>query len=118
MNPRRGDVVLAWFPFASGTGGKLRPCVVVSADRDNARLSNIVVVQITTNLRAAGEPTQVYVAANSPDGASAGLIHDSLVSCNNPATIHRTLVARVIGYLPPAVMAAVDDALRAALDLP
>ncbi len=29
MSVSRGDVVLAWYPFASGAGGKRRPCLVV-----------------------------------------------------------------------------------------
>jgi mRNA-degrading endonuclease toxin of MazEF toxin-antitoxin module len=50
MSVVRGDVVLAWFPFASGAGGKRWPCVVVQNDEDNRRLANTMVVQITTNL--------------------------------------------------------------------
>jgi hypothetical protein len=29
MSIQRGDVVLAWYPFASGKGGKRRPGVIV-----------------------------------------------------------------------------------------
>jgi mRNA-degrading endonuclease toxin of MazEF toxin-antitoxin module len=36
MTVRRGDVVLAWYPFSSGAGGKRRPCLVVQNDADNA----------------------------------------------------------------------------------
>jgi mRNA-degrading endonuclease toxin of MazEF toxin-antitoxin module len=49
MTILRGDVVLAWFPFASGSGGKRRPCVVVQNDADNRKLANTMIVQITTN---------------------------------------------------------------------
>ncbi|MBX9626630.1 MAG: type II toxin-antitoxin system PemK/MazF family toxin [Gemmataceae bacterium] len=117
MTFRRGDVVLAWYPFASGAGGKRRPCLVVSADRDNARLANVVVAQITSNLRAVREPTQLLVALNTPEGAQSGLLHDSLVSCNNLATIEGPLVDRVIGFLPPVLMARAEECLKAALDL-
>ena len=37
MTARRGDVVLAWYTFASGVGGRWRPCLVVSAGRDGMR---------------------------------------------------------------------------------
>ena len=53
MSAVRGDVVLAWYPFASGSGGKRRPCLVIQNDTDNARLTNTIVAQITSNLRAA-----------------------------------------------------------------
>ena len=118
MTPRRGDVVLAWYPFASGAGGKRRPCLVVSADRDNGRLVNVVLAQITTNLRAAAEPTHLLVEVATPEGAASGLLHDSLVSCNNLATVEQSLVDRVIGFLSPTAMGWVDDCLLAALDLP
>jgi mRNA interferase MazF len=45
---RRGDVVLAWYPFAAGAGGSRRPVVIVRNDADNQRLANTVVAQITT----------------------------------------------------------------------
>jgi mRNA-degrading endonuclease toxin of MazEF toxin-antitoxin module len=45
------------------------------------------------------------------------LLHDSLVSCNNVATIEQGLISKVIGSLPAAVMAKVDDCLKVALGL-
>lgn len=118
MSLRRGDVVLAWYPFAAGTGVKRRPCLVVSADRDNGRLANVIVAQITSNLRAAGEPPHLLVEVGTADGVQSGLLHDSLVSCNNLATIDLGLVDRVIGFLPAALLAGADGGLKAALDLP
>ena len=117
MTVRRGDVVLAWYPFSSGAGGKRRPCLVVQNDRDNARLSNTVVAQITSNLRAANEPTHLLIEAGSPEGQQAGLLHDSLVACNNLATIEHALVAKVIGSLPASEMAKIGDCLKTALEL-
>ena len=35
MNVRRGDIVLAFYPFASGSGTKKRPVLIVQNDRDN-----------------------------------------------------------------------------------
>jgi mRNA interferase MazF len=118
MTIKRGDVVLAWYPFSSGAGGKRRPCLVVQNNRDNTRLTNTIVAQITSNLRAAGEPTQLLIEVSSPEGQQSGLLHDSLISCNNLATIEQSLIVKVIGSLPPAVMHKVDDCLRAALLVP
>jgi mRNA interferase MazF len=114
---RRGDVVLAWYPFASGAGGKRRPCLVIQNDLDNARLTNTVVVQITSNLRAASAPTQLLIKVNTPEGRQSGLLHDSLVSCNNLATIEQGLVAKTIGSLPVSVVTQVDACLKVALGL-
>lgn len=117
MTVQRGDVVLAWYPFSSGAGGKRRPCLVIQNDADNARLANVIVAQITSNLRAAQEPTQLLVELSTPEGQQSGLLSDSLVSCNNLATIQQSLIASRIGSLPVSAMAKVDDCLKAALAL-
>jgi mRNA interferase MazF len=118
MNVRRGDVLLVFYPFASGAGGSRRPVLVVQNDADNRRLQNTVVAQITSNLRRAAEPTHLLIAAATPEGAQSGLLHDSVVSCNNLATITQTRIDRVIGSLPAPVMRKIDDCLKAALGLP
>jgi mRNA interferase MazF len=48
MTVSRGDVVLVDFPFSAGGGSKVRPAVVVQNDRDNRRLTNIIVAMITS----------------------------------------------------------------------
>lgn len=117
MNVRRGDVVLALYPFAAGGGTKKRPVLVVQNDRDNQRLTNTIVVQITSNLRRADEPTHLLIELVTPEGRQSGLLADSVVSCVNLATIHEGRIDRVIGSLPPSLMARVDACLRAALQL-
>jgi mRNA interferase MazF len=118
MTVRRGDVVLAWYPFASGTGGKRRPCLIVQNDSDNQKLANTVVAQITSNLKRVGDKSHLLIEVATAEGQQSGLLHDSLVSCNNLATIEQNLIAQGIGSLPTAIMQKVNDCLRAALDLP
>lgn len=43
MKVERGGVVLVNYPFASGTGSKVRPALVVQCDRNNSRLDNTVI---------------------------------------------------------------------------
>jgi mRNA interferase MazF len=113
----RGDVVLVRFPFASGSGSKLRPALVVQCDRNNARLSNTIIVQITTNIRRVAEPTQLLLDPSTDEGRSSGLISPSAASCENVATIQDSRVVRTIGRLTPNLMQQVDDCLRQALGL-
>jgi mRNA interferase MazF len=117
MTVTRGDVVLVQFPFATGQGSKLRPALVVQSDRGNARMTNTVVVQITTNLRRVGESTQLLVDPASPDGQPSGLLSPSAVSCENIATIHESRITRTIGRLPGQLMQRIDDCLKATLGL-
>ena len=48
MTLKRGDVVIVHYPFSSGTGTKLRPALVVQCDRNNRRLTNVILTAITT----------------------------------------------------------------------
>ena len=46
MTVNRGDVVLVDYPFTTG-GAMMRPALVVQNDRDNARMTNTIVAQIS-----------------------------------------------------------------------
>ena len=118
MTLRRGDVVLAFYPFATGVGAKKRPVLVVQNDRDNRRLDNTIVAQITTNTKHAHQPTHLLIEVASGAGKQSGLLADSVVSCVNLATIHESRIDRTIGSLPPSLMTQADDRLKSALGLP
>jgi mRNA interferase MazF len=118
MTMKRGDVVLAWYPFASGAGGKRRPCVIVQNDEDNRKLGNTVVVQITSNLARITDKSHFLIEAGTPEGRQAGLLHNSLVSCNNLATIESKLIDQLIGALNPALVHELNTCLKAALEIP
>ena len=118
MNGQRGDVVLAWYPFASGQGSKRRPRVVVQNDADNTKLNNVVVAQITSNLTRLGDKSHCLIQLATAEGQLAGVLHDCLVSCNNLATIEQALIARTIGSLSPSLGQKLDVCLKAALGLP
>ena len=68
MNVRCGDVVLVDFPYPSATGRKVRPALVVQNDKDNVRLLNTVVVQITGTTHRTLEATQTLIKTSTPDG--------------------------------------------------
>jgi mRNA interferase MazF len=86
----RGAVVLVFHQFASGAGGKRRPGLVVQNDADNSRMAATIVAQITTNLARAGESTHLPIEASTAEARTFGLLHDSLVSCNNLITVDLT----------------------------
>jgi len=56
MKLNRGDVVMTWFPHASGMRGKKRPALVVQADTYNAKVNHVLIAEITTNLNPANDP--------------------------------------------------------------
>jgi mRNA interferase MazF len=118
MNVRRGDVVLVDYPFTAGGGAKVRPVLVIQNDRDNARLTNTIVAQITSLTKRALERTQVLVEINAADGQQAGLRQDSVVNCVNLLTLDKAKLLRLLGQLPPALMQRVSESLKTALELP
>ena len=118
MPVTRGDVVVAWFPFVKGGGGKSRPALIVQNDYDNARLTNTIAVQISSNIRAAHEATHFLIEFDSDVGRAAGLLMDSVVSCNNFTTIDSNDIHQIIGHLDAATMQQIDLCLKAALQLP
>jgi mRNA interferase MazF len=115
---KRGDVVVVPFPFQDRPGEKVRPALVVQSDAENQRLANVVLAMITGNLNDTGQPTTVLVDPKTANGAGSGLTASSLVKCYNLATIRKRRVLQVIGHLPDALMQQVNQALRAALELP
>jgi mRNA interferase MazF len=69
------------------------------------------------NLARAGEPTHRLIKASAIEGQDSGLLHDSLVSCNNLVTLKLTRIHKVIGSLPVTTMQEIDDWPKAARGL-
>jgi len=117
MKATRGDIVMADFPFAKGGGGKLRPVLVMQADYYNGRIKNTLVVMLTTNLRNAHDKAHFLIDVATPEGQQTGLTQNSLVSCNNIATLHESRLRHVIGQLSGAALLQVETCLKAAFGM-
>lgn len=115
---KRGDVVLVDYPFSEQSGSKVRPAVVVLADLFNRKLAHTIVAPMTSSLkRFVGDPSQLIIDPSTPEGRLSGLPLRSVVLGENLATVRKSLILRVLGYLPDATMRQLDDCLRAALGL-
>jgi mRNA interferase MazF len=118
MNVGRGDVVLIDYPYGRGGGRKVRPVLVIQNDRDNHRLVNTIIVQITSRTdRASSEPTQLLIELATPAGKQSGLRTKSAINCANIFTVHQDDVLRKLGTLPDTAMRQVNVCLKAALDI-
>ena len=117
MNVRRGDVVMVRFPIAGSVSTKRRPGVVVQNDRNNHRLDNVILAQVTTRLGPPNEPTRFVVDPSTPDGALSGLELKSAISCENLTTVHKDQISEVIGHLCDAHIEQLDRCLKASLGL-
>jgi mRNA interferase MazF len=92
-----------------------RPVVVVSNDGFNVTPSwrSVIVVPISTSeAQARRAPTTVPLPAGS-----ARLGRSSLALCHQVTTLDRAKLTERVGILPAELLARIDDALRAALEL-
>ena len=117
MNIRRGDVLKARFPHASGGRGKKRPVVVIQADVYNNRLRHAVVAQVTGNLEDVDDPACVFLDSSSSDAQATGLARDCVISCYLLSLMSEDRLRERIGRLPAPMLARLDDCLKAALGI-
>lgn len=118
MNYSRGEVVLLDFPFSGGGGSKTRPALAVQNDRDNRRLSNVIVAMITSRTDRAGLVTTQLFLDLSTEARKSGLVSNSVVNCANLFTVDQSRVLRTLGSLPPTLMTGINSCLKAALEIP
>jgi mRNA-degrading endonuclease toxin of MazEF toxin-antitoxin module len=117
MNVHRGDVVMVLFPLAGSSSTKRRPGVVVQNDRNNQRLENVILAQVTTRLGPPNQPSRFVVDPATPEGAPSGLEFKSAISCENLATVRKDQISEVIGYLCDQHIELLDRCLKASLGL-
>jgi hypothetical protein len=90
----------------------------VQADAYAGMTNTIVVAEVTKNLTMANDPACMFIDSNTPEGKATGLVRDSVVSCLVLVTVYADTVDRVLGRLSPAMTQALNNCLRAALELP
>ncbi|WP_131745081.1 type II toxin-antitoxin system PemK/MazF family toxin [Frankia sp. Cppng1_Ct_nod] len=111
---KRGDLWWADLGEPRGSAPALRqPVVVIQADSYNrSRLRTIVVAAVTTNLRLAAMPGNVFLPATVTS-----LSEDSVVNVTQIATLDRSDLDRRIGEIPSWLMADVERGLHQVLAL-
>jgi len=114
---RRGDIFVASVEPRSGSEQRgTRPVLVVSHDAFNTTPGwrSVVVVPLSTSTAQAQRgPTAVPIPARAGGLAKAGV-----ALCHQVTTLDRAKLLRLVGSLSEPQMAAVEDGLKAALDLP
>ncbi|GAB3318467.1 type II toxin-antitoxin system toxin endoribonuclease MazF9 [Geodermatophilus aquaeductus] len=113
----RGEIRLVdLLPMRGNETGKRRPAVVVSNDRANATAARlgrgvVTVVPITSNT------TRVFPFQSLLPSEATGLRVDSKAQAEQVRAVAVERIGPVLGRLPAATMAALDDALRLHLQL-
>ncbi|HEX8183053.1 MAG TPA: type II toxin-antitoxin system PemK/MazF family toxin [Candidatus Saccharimonadales bacterium] len=111
---KRGELWWAELGDPSGSAPSFkRPVLVVQADAFNAsKISMVVVIALTSNMRLAEAPGNVSLLKSK-----SGLTKDSVASVSQIITIDKTSLQESIGSIDKRVMAQIDDGLRLVLDV-
>jgi len=87
-----GDIVMVPFPFTDQTASKNRPAVVVSSDAYNKQRLDLIVMAVTSQIKASPALGEIEIV----DWQKAGLLKPSVVK---PviATLEKSLVRKRLG---------------------
>jgi mRNA interferase MazF len=110
--PTRGDVVLARFPFADGSGTKLRPVLVLA--RVPGPHDDYLVLFISSQLRTAVTGVDVVLGRQHPAFGSSGLKVPSVLRIGKLATISSALILGPLGKIGDPLL---DDVVRRLMSL-
>lgn len=110
---RYGDVCLVSFPFTDGSSQKIRPVVVVSADKYNNR---DVVVAAVTGTDLAGDDC-IRIDGTNPHFAQTGLSKGSTIKCGKLFTLERSRILRRLGSLHESLQEIVRTKLADVLSI-
>ena len=111
---QRGDVWWVSLPEPAGSEpGYRRPVIIVQADPFNqSRISTIVCVVLTSNLKLAAAPGNVQLSPRVT-----GLPKESVANVSQVITVDRAFLTEFVGQLPNKQMRLVEQGLRLVLDL-
>ncbi|WP_019943104.1 type II toxin-antitoxin system PemK/MazF family toxin [Dyadobacter beijingensis] len=104
----KGDIVLIPFPFTDLSGSKLRPAVVLMADK-----MDVTVCFITSQI-GWQEPTDVLLVPNPTNGLKLA----SLIRTSKIASLDKRLVKGLLGRLSAQELADLNSKLKILFQLP
>jgi mRNA interferase MazF len=111
---RRGEVWWASLPEPRSSGpGFRRPVLVIQSNPFNeSRIGTVVVAVLTSNMRLAQAPGNVFLPEDH-----CGLPRDSVINVSQILTVDRAFLTEQVEELDPDIMAGVDAGLRLVLGL-
>jgi mRNA interferase MazF len=110
----RGDIWWAQLPEpVASEPGYRRPVVIIQSNTFNrSRIRTVVAAVLTSNLRLAEAPGNVFLPASV-----SGLPKDSVVNVSQLITVDREFLKEQCGRVPARLMRSIDEGLRLVLSL-
>lgn len=93
-SPRIGDIFMVQFDGSGSVQRGFRPGVVFSNNKGNANSPTVIVFPLTTSLKKMSQPTHVIL-----DAKRCGLKYTSMVLCENPQCIPKSMLLKYISHL-------------------
>lgn len=110
----RGEIWWASLPDAVGSSpGYRRPVLIVQSDAFNfSNIATVIVLAITTNLRLANAPGNVFLSTRQ-----SSLPRDSVINVSQIITVDKRFLEDYVGLLSAQIMQQVEEGIRLALSL-
>jgi mRNA interferase MazF len=115
MSLKKGDLILAPFPFTDFSETKLRPAVVLWVSSRGS--TNIIICFISSQNLMNLQPEEFLIGDSDPEFANTGLKVSSKVIVSRIVTINRNLITRRIGNLGLTHLEELNTRLIAILQL-
>jgi mRNA interferase MazF len=111
---QRGDIWWATLPDPTGSAaGYRRPIVVVQSNAfTSSRIATIIVVAITSNLRLATAPGNVFLPATE-----SGLPKDSVINVSQIITLDKSMLDEYVDRVSATTLTHVEEGIRLVLDI-
>lgn len=109
---QRGDIWWANLPEPTGSAsGYRRPLVVIQADAfTRSRIATVIIVAITSNLRLATAPGNVFLPA-----AESGLPKDSVINVSQIMTLDKAMLDEYVDRISAITLTQVEEGIRSCL---
>jgi len=105
---RQGDVVLVPVPFTDLKEAKQRPALIISNDARNARVDDVVICGITSNIR--DEPYSIVL--EQEDMAEGQIYFLSRIKADKLFTIHKSIIIKKLGRVSNHILDAVKKEMN------
>jgi mRNA interferase MazF len=114
---KRGSVVLVRFPYTDLSGSKVRPAVIVTAQKYLARADDVLCAFISSVLPDELLHSDIIVSETHPEFRRTGLKRSSVIRTHKLVLLDRELVYSKLGDLAPSLSKEMNAGLIDALGL-
>lgn len=109
---KQGEVVLVPVPFTDLSEAKQRPALIISNDSHNAKVEDIVICGITSNLR----DEEHSILIDQKDMSEGIMLALSRIKVDKLFTIHKHIIIRRLGKVKKEVLDAIKKEFLKLID--